>query len=174
MEKDLLERLVNEENSISEIAELTKASQRKVFYWLKKYNLKTKWHFRRSIHSCPFCKKPTKNYKFCSVVCRHQFNWNLKKEKIERDEKIEGVKTGKRYLIEVRGNQCEICKSTKWQNKKIPLVMDHINGNPYDNTLNNLRLICPNCDAQTSTYKGKNKGNGRYFRKIRYSEGKSF
>ena len=33
---------------------------------------------------------------------------------------------------------------------------------------------CPNCDAQTPTYKGRNRGHGRYARRMRYQAGKSF
>ena len=38
----------------------------------------------------------------------------------------------------------------------------------------NLCLLCPNCHSQTLTYKGKNRGNGRYARRKRYKEGKSY
>lgn len=53
---------------------------------------------------------------------------------------------------------CEECKNTIWNNKPIPLELDHINGDHYDNRLKNLRILCPNCHAQTETYSGKNKG----------------
>lgn len=52
--------------------------------------------------------------------------------------------------------------------------MDHIDGNSENNDLDNLRLICCNCDAQTSTYKAKNIGKGRHYRRQRYAEGKSY
>ena len=52
--------------------------------------------------------------------------------------------------------------------KPIPLVLDHINGNPYDNLLSNLRVICPNCNTQTSAFAGRNKRNGRFERAKRY------
>ncbi len=38
----------------------------------------------------------------------------------------------------------------------------------------NLSLICSNCDANLPTYKSKNKGNGRHYRRIKYKEGKSY
>lgn len=63
---------------------------------------------------------------------------------------------------------------SEWNLKEIPLIMDHIDGNSYNSSLKNLRFICPNCDALLPTYKGRNKGNGRYSRRKRYKEGKSY
>lgn len=51
---------------------------------------------------------------------------------------------------------CSECKLTTWNNKPIPLELDHINGDSFNNNLTNLRLLCPNCHAQTETYCGKN------------------
>ena len=48
---------------------------------------------------------------------------------------------------------CNICNiSTIWNNQKIVLHLDHINGDIYDNRLENLRFLCPNCHSQTDTY----------------------
>lgn len=55
--------------------------------------------------------------------------------------------------------QCSICELNEWNNKPIPLEIDHINGNHFDHRLENMRFICPNCHAQTNTYKGKNMNN---------------
>lgn len=52
--------------------------------------------------------------------------------------------------------QCECCKLTTWLNSDIPLELHHNDGNPQNNNINNLRLLCPNCHAFTDNYRGKN------------------
>lgn len=44
-----------------------------------------------------------------------------------------------------------------WDDEPIVLQLDHINGIHTDNRLENLRILCPNCHSQTTTYTGKNK-----------------
>jgi hypothetical protein len=74
----------------------------------------------------------------------------------------------KRILINEQGNCCSICKITIWNDKPVPLVCDHIDGNPMNNNFNNFRIICCNCDAQLPTYKSKNRGRGRQYDRERY------
>lgn len=54
--------------------------------------------------------------------------------------------------------KCNECDISTWNDKPLSLELDHINGNNKDNRITNLRLLCPNCHSQTSTFRGKNKG----------------
>jgi hypothetical protein len=48
-----------------------------------------------------------------------------------------------------------------WNNKPLPLILDHINGVKGDSRPKNLRLLCPNCESQLPTRGGCNKGRVR-------------
>ena len=56
-------------------------------------------------------------------------------------------------------NACKICGISEWMGRSIVCELDHINGNRRDHSLENLRMLCPNCHSQTSTYCGRNKGS---------------
>ena len=45
----------------------------------------------------------------------------------------------------------------EWNDKPMPLILDHINGVNNDNRLENLRFVCSNCDSQLDTYKSRNR-----------------
>lgn len=66
------------------------------------------------------------------------------------------------YKIGLKQRQCELCgQGEEWQGKKMSLILDHINGINNDNRLENLQIVCPNCDATLDTYKGRNNKKGR-------------
>jgi len=57
-------------------------------------------------------------------------------------------------------NECSLCgQKPEWKNKKLVMVIDHINGINNDNRLNNLRLLCPNCNSQQPTFSRGKKRN---------------
>lgn len=58
---------------------------------------------------------------------------------------------------ELKEWRCENCNNTEWLGEPIPITLDHINGDHYDNTLNNLRILCPNCHAKTPTFSKRKK-----------------
>ena len=54
-------------------------------------------------------------------------------------------------------NHCYICDQLPiWKEQKLVMVLDHINGDNRDHRIENLRLLCPNCNSQQSTFTGKN------------------
>ena len=54
-------------------------------------------------------------------------------------------------------NHCAICgQEPFWNDKLLTLRLDHINGDHFDNRLENLRIVCPHCDSQLPTYCGRN------------------
>lgn len=49
--------------------------------------------------------------------------------------------------------KCEMCGiGPEWNNKPLVLQLDHIDGNPLNNQLENLRFVCPICHSQTDTF----------------------
>jgi len=69
----------------------------------------------------------------------------------------------KTHLKETRGNCCEICKwgEVNKHTGKVPIELNHIDGDFTNNKIENLQLLCPNCHALTDSYKGANKKQGR-------------
>ena len=61
----------------------------------------------------------------------------------------------------LKERKCEGCNLTEWMGRPIPLELNHKNGMPTDNRLENLELLCPSCHAFTDNYRGKNIGIGR-------------
>lgn len=62
-------------------------------------------------------------------------------------------------LVKLRGHKCEECGNEIWNNNPIPLEVHHVSGKSdcYDN----LKLLCPNCHALTSNYRGRGIRTGK-------------
>ena len=123
---------------------------------------------------CVLCDNELTNKSsiYCSLNCsaKHRRILFFENYKLHQDM-VKYVSSNVRsVLIESANKQCSICgwgERNQYSNT-IPLVIDHIDGHPENNRLSNLRVICPNCDALTPTYKGLNKGNGRKARALHY------
>jgi hypothetical protein len=60
------------------------------------------------------------------------------------------------YEEGLKERRCEMCgQDENWQGRTMSLILDHINGVPDDNRLENLRIVCPNCDATLDTHCGR-------------------
>ncbi len=128
--------------------------------------------------NCLICGTPVGEIglKYCSQKCvgislhnRVVLSW--------KNGEISGIsKNGtvitpiRKYIFEKYNSKCCLCGWSKINpyTKKIPLVVDHIDGNYLNNNEGNLRAICWNCDALGNTFGALNKGNGR---KMRYVDG---
>jgi hypothetical protein len=56
----------------------------------------------------------------------------------------------------IKQRQCELCgQSELWRGRRMALVLDHANGVWNDNRLENLRILCPNCNATLDTHCGR-------------------
>ena len=63
------------------------------------------------------------------------------------------------YKEGLKKRECELCGQTEeWKGKKISLILDHKNGVNNDNRIDNLQIVCPNCNATLDTHGGKNIG----------------
>ena len=81
----------------------------------------------------------------------------------------------RRFIAEEQAHLCAICGAHDvWNGKPLRFVLDHVDGDATNNARANLRLLCPNCDSQLPTYKSRNRGNGRHWRRVRYADGKSY
>ncbi len=133
---------------------------------------------KRKIVLCVFCRDEIKGKgkKYCSYDC-------LSKDSIKKITTL--IENGslnlssiqvKKYLIHKHGEKCMKCNWDKRHpiTNKVPIELEHIDGDSSNNRINNVILLCPNCHSLTLTYKALNVGNGRHSRRQRYKEGKSF
>jgi len=62
------------------------------------------------------------------------------------------------YSEKIKLPKCEECKWAKMsKDGRLPLELDHINGDSKDNRLVNLRVLCPNCHSLKPTHRGLNR-----------------
>ena len=127
--------------------------------------------------NCLYCKKILvgKARKYCSNRCQFIINNQVNINKWKSGE-IEGINASenlkpwiKRFLIEKNGDKCSKCGWCEINSitKKVPIQVDHIDGNYKNNLEENLILLCPNCHSLTPTYGALNKGKGREKRKLK-------
>lgn len=142
--KDILERKqeieqwIAEERSLAEITRLLNCRIGTLYAWLKKMNIE--YHGQQSKIGRNLGNGYTSAWKYLGTD-KPIASDNLKKKLFR-----EGIKE----------KRCECCGNTIWLGKPIKLELHHINGNHYDNSLENLQILCPNCHAMQDNNSGKN------------------
>lgn len=121
---------------------------------------------------CTLKKKSGK--KFCSSECFNDVRyknwieaWKCGEEKGYSGEGFYVAAPLRRYLKEKFGNKCCKCHWNQINpvTGNVPVQINHIDGNPANNTEENLELICPNCHSLTPNYMALNKNSCRTHRK---------
>jgi len=154
-DRDRLLKLVNESSNLSDV--LKKLNIRAaggnfvtLKKWLNKYNIDTSHFFRDYSYLKSVNTKDLKNI----LVKESNFSRTSLKNKLYK----EGVKQ----------RVCELCgQNEEWRGKKMTLILDHINGIYNDNRIENLRIVCPNCNSTLDTHCGKNNSK-KNIKKVEY------
>lgn len=139
--KDQILKAINSTNSYLQAYKLLNINYKTFRKYCKDLNIEWKPNYKHKN-----IKRIRKSKILLSEILNGNYpNYQIHKLRIRLIKELNWVK------------QCVICKLQLWNNKEIPLELDHIDGNNKNHNLNNLRLLCPNCHAQTDNYCGKNK-----------------
>lgn len=124
--------------------------------------------------NCLYCgnKLVKTQKKYCNTKCQRSYEakvWTDKWLNGEIDGFSETDHWGnipdriRNYLFKINENKCARCGWGEMNpyTKRIPLEVEHIDGNHKNNRPENLTLLCPNCHSLTKSYRGANRGNGR-------------
>ena len=168
MNKQVLQKLISENKSSYQIAEELGKSQTTTRYWLKKYELTTVKILTKP--ECKECNIPLirTDYIYCSNKCQQDYQYNeyIINWKQGLEDGVKGLSTSsyiKRFMLIKYDYKCSECSWNKINpyTNKIPLELEHIDGDYTNNTESNLTILCPNCHSLTATYKGANKNGTR-------------
>jgi hypothetical protein len=85
---------------------------------------------------CPTRKKAQEFLRKGSLISSHKLRLKILKD-------------------QVKEQRCERCGNTLWLGEPIPVELHHVNGDRFDNRLENLQLLCPNCHALTDNHAGR-------------------
>lgn len=141
--KELLEPIVIKSNSINgvlrELNLIPGANNERIWRYIKLFNINVN-HFNRKIPN------------------RGNYGKHLNELLIENSTASRGSIKYRLYKEGLKQHQCELCgQGEEWRGKKMSLILDHINGINNDHRIENLRIVCPNCNATLNTHCKGNK-----------------
>ena len=145
MEKIVLENLVNESVSFSEVSRKLFnnshcGNRQTIKNYVNKFSIDTSHFISTSIPGVNnFKKKPLVDI----LIENSIFDTTSLKRRLYKEGLKERV--------------CEKCgQDENWFGEHMSLILDHINGKNNDHRIENLRILCPNCSATLPTHGGKN------------------
>ncbi len=103
--------------------------------------------------------------KYCSFACQQDYQFKIRCLVLESGQYSVCTPNRliRRYLVSKFGEHCSQCGWNKRHalTGRVPVEVEHIDGNWQNNHLSNLTLLCPNCHSLTNTFRGLNRGKGR-------------
>jgi transposase-like protein len=75
---------------------------------------------------------------------------------------VRGRRTNRSHLKQrllregLKENRCERCGIEQWLGEPLSMALHHVNGDGFDNRLENISILCPNCHSQTPNFSGRN------------------
>ncbi len=145
MDKTLLTQLVEDSTSLASVARKLYnndncGNRDTIKKYIKLYKLDTSHFTNKQTHNLNNLKS-RRTLKEILVIDSIFDTTNLKNRLYK-----EGLKTP----------VCELCGQTElWRGEKMSLILDHINGVTSDLRIENLQIVCPNCNATLTTFSGK-------------------
>lgn len=133
----------------------------------------SKLRYKTKLTSCNGCLKELTMFqtKWCSRRCQHDYNFEQKLLAFLNGENISNVNGELKnwvrdYLLKSHNYKCSNCAwgEVHTVTGRVPLQIDHIDGDHKNNTIGNLRVLCPNCHSLTANYGILNRGKGRTYR----------
>lgn len=171
-----VEKLLKQNKTYAEIQKLTGLSKATISYHAKKLGIprqKQKAYDWKSIQS-----DIDKEIGITELCQKYKCTWSIIQNAVSKGKITQPKNNSKKWNLDncfspntprgslkrllikedVIQNKCFCCGIDPiWNNKPLVFVLDHINGVNNDNRLENLRLLCPNCNSQTETFSGRNK-----------------
>lgn len=126
-----------------------------------------KLRFEQRRGNCLQCatKLKTNQYKYCSIHCQRAFEFQSRVTELESGNysTYSCNQFIRRYPIHRFGEKCSRCGWARRHAKtgRVPVEVEHIDGDWRNNSVENLTLLCPNCHSLTNTFRALNRGRGR-------------
>ena len=119
------------------------------------------------VPACLDCGEAVSSWwrRYCSLKCQQAFQFKIRAAAFENGahKPLTCNSFVRKYLISKIGEKCSRCGWAERHPKtgRVPVEIEHIDGDWSNNCPENLTLLCPNCHSLTLTYRGLNRGRGR-------------